>query len=193
VRVRSNLIVDAKIRVQVYWKFFATGEPDFVLLSSVLQPRVQVQATINDMELDANMLIQLTCGRVVCSLVQSLLERIDRRLRLVFRDTARRHYSHYAFKHAARIDLPTFMDPSVSQQLNAVSLRYEFCTSLPPLDGLLHSVRSILALFTQVSVLVTILREQGISSPLSLLTCLCHLVVWVLSKMGPADSLEGLC
>jgi hypothetical protein len=153
-----------------------------------------VQATINDRELDAKVLIQLTCGRVVCSLVQSLLERIDGWLYLDFDDLVKRHYSSYAFKHIARIDLPTFMDPSVSQQLDAVSLRYGFCSVGRTLDSLLHSGCSILVLFTQVGVLITILREQGISSSLSLLTCLCHLAVCALSHMELSNSsLEGLC
>lgn len=152
-----------------------------------------VQAAINDRELDANMLIQLTCGRVVCSLVQNLLERIDGWLYLDFDDFVKRHYSHYAFKHIARIDLPTFTDPSVSQQLEAVSLRYGFCSVGRTLDGLLRSGCSILVLLTQVSVLVTVLHEQGISSYLSFLTCLCHLVVCILSQMELASgSLDGL-
>ena len=140
------------------------------------------------------MLIQLTCGRVTCSLVQNLLERIDAWLYLDFDDFVKRHYSHYAFKHIARIDLPTFMDPSVSQQLEAVSLRYGFCSVGRTLDSLLRSGCSIVVLFTQVSVLVTILREQGINSYLSFLTCLCHLVVCILSQMELASSsLDGLC
>lgn len=140
------------------------------------------------------MLVQLTCGRVVCSLVQSLLERIDGRLYLDFDDFVKCHYSRYAFKHVARIDLPTFMDPSVSQQLEAVSLRYGFCSVGRTLDSLLRSGCSIIVLFTQVSVLIAILREQGISSYLSFLTCLCHLVVCILSQMELASSsLDGLC
>jgi hypothetical protein len=89
--------------------------------------------------------------------------------------------------------LPTFMDPSVSQRLDAVSLRYGFCSVGRTLDSLLRSGCSILVLLTQFSVLVTILREQGIGSFLSLLTCLCHLLVCVLSQMELANSsLEGL-
>ena len=153
-----------------------------------------MQATINDQELDTDLLIQLTCGRVVCSLIQTLLERMDGWLYLEFDEFVKHHYSRYAFKHVARIDLPTFMDPSVSQQLDAVSLRYGFCSVGRTLDSLLHSGCSILVLFTQLGVLVTILREQGISSSLSLLTCLCHLVVCVLSQMELANSnLDGLC
>ena len=140
------------------------------------------------------MLIQLTCGRVVCSLIQSLLERMDGWLYLDFDDFVKRHYSRYAFEHISRIDLPTFMDPSVSQQLEAVSLRYGFCSVGRTLDSLLHSGCSILVLFTQVGVLVAILREQGINSSLSLLTCLCHMVVCVLSQVELANcSMEGLC
>src|SRR5260370_12781742 len=103
------------------------------------------------------MLIQLTCGRVVCSLVQSLLERIDGRLYLDFDDFVKRHYSRYAFKHVARIDLPTFMDPSLSQQLEAVSLRYGFCSVGRTLDSLLRSPSPIFVLFTQFTLPPTIL------------------------------------
>ncbi|KAH9983361.1 P-loop containing nucleoside triphosphate hydrolase protein [Russula compacta] len=148
-----------------------------------------VQATINNGELDRNMVIQLTCGRVVCSLGQCLLEKMDGWLYLAFDDFVKRHYSRYAFQHVARIDVPTFMDPSVSQRLDAVSLRYGFCSVGRTLDGLLRSGCSIIVLFTQVGVLVAILREQGISSFLGFLTCLCHLVVCVLSQM----ELENTC
>jgi hypothetical protein len=139
------------------------------------------------------MMIRLTCGRVACSFAQCLLERTDGWLYLAFDDFVKRHYSRYAFEHIARIDVPTFMDPSVSQRLDAVSLRYGFCSVGRTIDSLLRSGCSILVLFTQVSVLVAILREQGIGSFLSLLTCLCHLVVCVLSQMELANSsLEGL-
>ena len=138
-------------------------------------------------------MIRLTCGRVACSFVQCVLERIDGWLYLAFDDFVKYHYSRYAFEHVARIDVPTFMDPSVSQRLDAVSLRYGFCSVGRTLDSLLRSGCSILVLLTQFSVLVTILREQGIGSFLSLLTCVCHLVVCVLSQMELANSsLEGL-
>jgi hypothetical protein len=138
-------------------------------------------------------MIQLTCGRVACSFAQCLLERVDGWLYLAFDDYVKNHYSRYAFEHVARIDVPTFIDPSVSQRLDAVSLRYGFCSVGRTLDSLLRSGCSILVLLTQVSVLVTILREQGIGSFLSLLTCLCHLVVCVLSQTELANtSLEGL-
>lgn len=138
-------------------------------------------------------MIQLTCGRVVCSLAQCILERMDGWLYLTFDDFVKRHYSRYAFEHVARVDVPTFIDPAVSQRLDAVSLRYGFCSIGRTLDSLLRSGCSILVLFTQVSVLVTILREQGIGSFLSLLTCLCHLVVCALAQTELANSsLDGL-
>jgi hypothetical protein len=138
-------------------------------------------------------MIQLTCGRVACSFAQCILERMDGWLYLAFDNFVKRHYSRYAFKHVARIDVPTFMDPTVSQRLDAVSLRYGFCSIGRTLDGLLRSGCSILVLFTQVSVLVTILREQGIGSTLSLMTCLCHLVVCILAQTELSNSsLEGL-
>ncbi|KAI0297498.1 P-loop containing nucleoside triphosphate hydrolase protein [Multifurca ochricompacta] len=153
----------------------------------------QVQATINDQELDGSMMIQLTCGRVACSLTQCLLERIDGWLYLAFDDFVKRHYSQYAFEHVARIDVPTFMDPTASQRLDAVSLRYGFCPVGRTVDSLLRSGCSILVLFTQVHVLVAILHEQGIGSHLSFLTCLCHLAVCLLTQMELTNSsLEGL-
>ncbi|KAH9064974.1 HlyB/MsbA family ABC transporter [Lactarius vividus] len=152
-----------------------------------------VQATINDGELDGHTLIRLMCGRVACSLAQCLFERIDGWLYLAFDDFAKRHYSRYAFEHVARIDVPTFMDPSVSQRLDAVSLRYGFCTVGRTLDSLLRSGCSIVVLFTQISVLVAILREQGMGTTLGFLTCLCHLVVCALTQMELSNSsLEGL-
>ncbi|KAH9043588.1 HlyB/MsbA family ABC transporter [Lactarius hengduanensis] len=152
-----------------------------------------VQATINNGELDGPTLVRLMCGRVACSLAQCLLERVDGWLYLAFDDFVKRHYSRYAFKHVARIDVPTFMDPSVSQRLDAVSLRYGFCTVGRTLDSLLRSGCSIIVLFTQVSVLAAILREQGMGSTLGFLTCLCHLVVCALTQMELSNSsLEGL-
>ena len=137
-------------------------------------------------------MIRLTCGRVACSFVQCLLERIDGWLYLAFDDFVKHHYSRYAFEHVARIDVPTLVDPSVSQRLNAVSLRYGHCSAGRTLESLLRSGCSILVLLTQFSVLLTILREQGLGSSLSLLTCLCHLFVCFLSQMELANrSLEG--
>jgi len=137
-------------------------------------------------------MIRLTGGRVACSFIQCLLERMDGWLYLAFDDFVKHHYSHYAFEHVVRIDVPTLVNPSVSQQLNAVSLRYRHCSAGRTLESLLHSGCSILVLLTQFSVLLTILREQGLGSFLSLLTCLCHLVICVLSQMELTScSLEG--
>ncbi|KAH9027600.1 hypothetical protein EDB85DRAFT_2171739 [Lactarius pseudohatsudake] len=108
-----------------------------------------VQATINGGELDGPTLIRLMCGRVASSLAQCLLERVDGWLYLAFDDFVKHHYSRYALKHVARIDVPTFVDPSVSQRLDAVSLRYGFCTVGRTLDSLLRSGCSIIVLFTQ--------------------------------------------
>ena len=133
------------------------------------------------------------CGRVACSLAQCVLERVDGWLYLAFDDFVKRHYSRFAFEHIARIDVPTFMDPSISQQLDAVSLRYGFCSVGRTLDSLLRSGCNIIVLFTQVSVLVAILREQGMGTTLGFLTCLCHLVVCALTQAELSNSsLEGL-
>jgi len=130
---------------------------------------------------------------VVCSLARCILERVDGWLYLAFDDFVKRHYSQYAFEHVARIDVPTFMDPSVSQRLDAVSLRYGYCTVGRTLDSLLRSGCSIIVLFTQVSVLVTILQEQGMGSTLGFLTCLCHLIVCTLTQVELSNSsLDGL-
>ncbi len=130
---------------------------------------------------------------MVCSLARCLLERVDGWLYLAFDDFVKRHYSQYAFEHVARIDVPTFMDPSVSQRLDAVSLRYGYCTVGRTLDSLLRSGCSIIVLFTQISVLVTILQEQGMGSTLGFLTCLCHLIVCTLTQVELSNSsLDGL-
>jgi len=94
---------------------------------------------------------------------------------------------------STRIDLPTFMDPSVSQRPDTVSLKYGFCPVWRTLDSLLRSGCTILVLLMHFRVLITIPREQGIGPFLSLLPCICHLVVCVLSQMELANSsLEGL-
>ena len=145
-------------------------------LCDILEPGPQVQTTINEGELDRRRLVRLMFGRVACSLVQCVLERVDGWLYLAFDDLVKRHYSLFAFKHVARIDVPTFMDPLVSQQLDAVSLRYGFCTAGRTLDNLLRSGCSIIVLCTQVSVLAGILREQGMGTTLGFLTCL---AIWL--------------
>ena len=75
---------------------------------------------------------------------------MDGWLYLAFDDIVKHHYSRYAFQHVACIDMPTFMDPSVSQRLDAVSLIYGFCSVGRTLDGLLCSGCSILVLFSQL-------------------------------------------
>ena len=136
------------------------------------------------------MMIRFTCGRVARSSVRCLLERIDGWPCLAFDGFVKHHYSRHAFEHVARIDLPTFMDPSVSQPLDTVSLKYGFCSVGRTIDSLLRSGCSILVLLTQISVLVTIPREQGIGSFLSLLPCLRYLVVCALSQMELGGTLS---
>ncbi|KAI0286209.1 P-loop containing nucleoside triphosphate hydrolase protein [Russula brevipes] len=142
------------------------------LCSPLLFARLAVSAALAlspaaSLCIDGGMMIRLTCGRVACSFAQCLLERTDGWLYLAFDDFVKRHYSRYAFEHIARID-----------RLDAVSLRYGFCSVGRTIDSLLRSGCSILVLFTQVSVLVAILREQGIGSFLSLLTWSSRTVAW---------------
>ncbi|KAI0249613.1 hypothetical protein BJV78DRAFT_1226134 [Lactifluus subvellereus] len=59
-------------------------------------------------------MILLTCSRVACALTQHILERLDGRLNLAFDGFIKRYYSRYAFEHVARMDVPTFGDPNLS-------------------------------------------------------------------------------
>src|SRR6266702_3710846 len=104
-------------------------------------------------------------GRVACSLVQCLLERVDGWLYLAFDDFVKRHYSRYAFKHVARIDVPTFMDPSVSQRLDAVSLRYGFCTVGRTLGFLICLCHLVVCALTQMELSNSSLEGLGLSIP----------------------------
>ncbi|KAI0257854.1 P-loop containing nucleoside triphosphate hydrolase protein [Gloeopeniophorella convolvens] len=152
-----------------------------------------VQDVSRGKELDKTKVVLLACGRVACSLAHCLLERADGWLYLAFDDFVKRYYAQYAFEHIARVDLPTFMDPLVSQQLNAVSLRYGFCSVGRTIDNLLRSGCNVFVLFAQVSVLLTILHEQRIGVVLSLATCFCHLVICILSQKEISHSnLDGL-
>ena len=110
-----------------------------------------------------------------------------------FDDFVKRHRSLFAFKHVKCMDIPTFMDPSVSHRSDFVSLIYDFCTVGRTLDSDLRSGCNIIVLLTQVSVLIATLREQGMSTTLAFLACLSQLVVCALTQMKPSNSsLEGL-
>jgi hypothetical protein len=128
---------------------------------------------------------------VACSFAQCLLERTDGRLYLAFDDFVKRHYSRYALEHIARIDVWTrrYLSDWTQYRLDMVfALSGGLSTACCVVDVafLCFSPKSACSS-------VAILREQGIGSFLGLLTCLCHLVVCVLSRIELANSsLEGL-
>ncbi len=109
--------------------------------------------------MDKHILFKVALGRMLCAVARRLATHLLSRTRLPLNQRIREHYSAHIFEAYVRLDLPTFEDPLVRQQLEAAWGR-----GRPWLGMLSNSFQKFFAttvsLVSQLSVLRSVLRGQ---------------------------------
>jgi hypothetical protein len=138
-------------------------------LSSFLRG-TQVQSAVDKRAVDTHLLFQIAGGRVLCAAAEHSLHYAARKVSTALNWRIKRFYSAHIFHAVARLDVPSWDDPFVSAQIDAVTPRGPRTVAWTAITGLIHSGSTLLKLFSQTAVLLGVLREQRDGLALSFLS-----------------------
>ncbi|KAH8996469.1 HlyB/MsbA family ABC transporter [Lactarius hatsudake] len=105
-----------------------------------------VQSAIDNRTVDARLLFRVAGGRALCTVVEHALGYASGKVTTALGARARQFYSGRVFHSMARLDVPTWDDPS--SQLSAIMT-------------LVETGSAFLRMFSEGAVLFRVLREQG--------------------------------
>jgi len=119
---------------------------------------------------DTHLLAQIAGGRVLCAAAEQILESALWKVSTALNGRIRRFYSAHIFHSVARLDVPTWDDPVVSAQIDAVVPKDSNNIAWAAITSLTQTVSTFVRLFSQTAVLVGVLQEQRDGFLLSLLS-----------------------
>jgi ABC-type multidrug transport system fused ATPase/permease subunit len=115
-----------------------------------------VQTSIDSRSVDQAILISVLAAKCACGIAEYLSNLTQHWAGSRLSITMRSHFTEHTFQAHARLDVPTYDDPSVRGQLTSV-------TSSVAWDAISHSthiVSTLLQLISQFTVLVSVVRAQ---------------------------------
>lgn len=122
---------------------------------------VEVQTAVDKRTVDTRLLSQVALGRFGCAVVTRLLLFVKFRIMTPLNTRIKLFYSQHVFRANVRLDVPTFDDGAVQRQLEETFPRNS--RSSIAWDTVVLAARissTFLRLFSEVTVLVTVLHEQ---------------------------------
>jgi hypothetical protein len=128
----------------------------------------QVQSAVDKRAVDAHLLFQIAGGRVLCAVAEHVLFYASTKVSTALNGRVKRFYSAQIFHAIARLDVPSWDDPVVSAQIDAVVPRGQRAVAWVAIMSLIETGSTVLKLFSQTAVLMGVLREQsdGLTLPL---------------------------
>ncbi|KAF8494576.1 HlyB/MsbA family ABC transporter [Russula emetica] len=129
-----------------------------------------VQVAVDKGAVDTDHLIRIAGGRVLCAAADQILESASLKVSTVLNGRIRRFYSAHIFHSVARLDVPTWDDPVVSAQIEAVIPKDSNTIAWAAITSLVQTGSTFVRLFSQTAVLMGVLREQRDGLLLSLLS-----------------------
>ena len=140
------------------------------LTRSLVPVVLQVQVAVDKRAIDTDNLIRIAGGRVLCAAAEHILESALWKISAALNLRIRRFYSTHIFHSVARLDVPTWDDPVVSAQIEAVIPKGSNAIAWAAITGLIHTGSTFVRLFSQTAVLMSVLWEQRDGLFLSLLS-----------------------
>jgi hypothetical protein len=131
---------------------------------------LQVQAAVDKRAVDTHLLTQIAGGRVLCAAAEQILEAASWKVSTALNGRIRQFYSAHIFHSVARLDVPTWDDPVVSAQIDAVVPKDSNTIAWAAITSLVQTGSTFVRLFSQTVVLVGVLQEQRDGILLSLLS-----------------------
>lgn len=128
----------------------------------------QVQVAVDKRTVDTDHLIRIAAGRVLCAAVEQILESASWKVSTALNGRIKRFYSPHIFHSVARLDVPTWDEPVVSAQIEAVMPKDSKTIAWAAITSLVQTGSTFVRLFSQTVILMGILREQkdGLLLPL---------------------------
>jgi hypothetical protein len=130
----------------------------------------QVQVAVDKRAVDTDHLIRIAGGRVLCAAADQILESASWKVSTALNGRIRRLYSAHIFHSMARLDVPTWDDPVVSAQIEAVIPKDSNTIAWAAITSVVQTGSTFVRLFSQTAVLMGVLREQRDGLLLSLLS-----------------------
>ena len=145
-----------------------------------------MQAAIDNRALDAHFLFWVVGGRALCTAAVHVLRYASAKLTTSLNARSRQLYSGRIFRSMARLDVPTWDDPAVSSQIDALRPKIPDRKSVAwaAIMTLVETGSAFLRLFSEAAVLFRVLQEQGDSSLLVLVSLACEAVSLFVSEGG---------
>ena len=120
----------------------------------------QVKSTVEKNALDTGFLLRVVYGRALCSAAGHFLSSACDAMSSALNRRCRQYYSTHIFHAMARLDVPTWNDPSVASQINALSPRPPHTISWAVIMTFVDTVSVVLRILSQAIVLFGVLRGQ---------------------------------
>jgi len=130
----------------------------------------QVQVAVDKRAVDTDHLIRIAGGRVLCAAAEQILESASWKVSTGLNGRIRRFYSAHIFHSVARLDVPTWDDPVVSAQIDAVIPKDSNTIAWAAITSLVQTGSTFVRLLSQTVVLMGVLREQRDGLLVSLLS-----------------------
>lgn len=133
--------------------------------------------------------MSVAAGRVMCTMVSRILNYGKSRVQLPLNKRIKQHYSTHIFESMSRLDVPTFDDPAVQRQLEAAwssSGRSSVCWET--LQIFMSLMSTVIKLFSQMSVLIAVLRDQRDGPLLAVLSFAESIFQWISARRRFIDS-----
>ena len=133
---------------------------------------LQVQSAIDNRAVDAHFLFWVAGGRALCTAAENVLDYSSAKVTTSLNARSRKLYSGRIFRSMARLDVPTWDDPAVSSQIDALSPRMPDTETVAwgAIMTLVETGSAFLRMFSEAAVLLRVLRVQGGGSLLVLVS-----------------------
>ena len=138
----------------------------------------QVQSAIDNRTVDARLLFWVAGGRALCTAARHVLDYASGKVTISLNESFRQLYSGRIFHSMARLDVPTWDDPAVSSQINALrpTMHDTDTVAWGAVTTLVETGSAFLRMFSEAAVLSRVLLEQGDGSSLILVSLACEAV-----------------
>ena len=120
--------------------------------------------------MDTHLLIKIACGRALCAAAEHILDHALWKVSTGLNGRIRRLYSTHIFRSLARLDTPTWDDPVVAAQIDAVIPKDTKTVAWAAITAVVQTGSTFLRLFSQTAVLMGVLRGQKDGFLLSLVS-----------------------
>jgi hypothetical protein len=120
----------------------------------------QVEVAVDKRTVDTHLLIHIAGGRALCAVAEHILDDALWKVSTALNGRIRRFYSTRVFRSLARLDTPTWDDPVVAAQIDAVIPKDSKTVAWAAITAVVQTGSTVLRLFSQTFVLMGVLRGQ---------------------------------